>query len=101
MHSYNHWRLKMALSAPGIGSNLDVNGIVSQLMAIESRPLQALDQKEAAFQAQLSAFGTLKGALSSFQTAIADLNDPNRFQAYRASIGDASIATETRFVKRC
>jgi flagellar hook-associated protein 2 len=83
----------MALSAPGIGSNLDVNGIVSQLMALEARPLQALDQKEATFQAQLSAFGTLKGALSSFQTAVAGLNDASRFQAYKATIGDSSIAT--------
>jgi len=53
----------MALSSPGIGSNLDVNGIVSQLMAIERRPLSLLDRKEASFQAQISAFGSLKGAL--------------------------------------
>jgi len=28
----------MALSSPGIGSGLDVNGLVSQLMALEQRP---------------------------------------------------------------
>ncbi|MDH5551856.1 MAG: hypothetical protein OEX82_00840, partial [Nitrosomonas sp.] len=46
------------LSSPGIGSGLDVNGIVSQLMAIESQPLTALATKEAKQQAQLSAFGS-------------------------------------------
>ena len=60
----------MAISSPGIGSNLDVNGIVTQLMALERRPLQQLDKKEAGFQAQLSAFGTLKSSLTSFQTAV-------------------------------
>ena len=29
----------MAISAAGVGSNLDVDGIVSQLMAVEKQPL--------------------------------------------------------------
>ncbi len=82
----------MALSSPGIGSNLDVNSIVSQLMALERRPLQALDRKEASFQAQLSAFGTLKGALSAFQGAMQSLNDVDKFQAHKATIADTGIA---------
>lgn len=85
----------MAISAPGIGSNLDVNGIVSQLMTLERRPLAALDRKEATFQAQLSAFGTLKSALAAFQSALAGLNDGNRFQAYKATIADGAVATVT------
>ncbi len=83
----------MAISSPGIGSNLDVNSIVSQLMALEQRPLQALNRKEASFQAQLSAFGTLKGALSTFQTSLQGLNDLTRFQAFRATSGDTGVAT--------
>jgi flagellar hook-associated protein 2 len=83
----------MAISSPGIGSNLDVNSIVSQLMTLESRPLQALDSKEASFQAQLSAFGTLKGGLTSFQSAVQGLNDVNRFQSYKAAIGNSGVAT--------
>ena len=85
----------MAISSPGIGSNLDVNNIVSQLMALERRPLQALDRKEATFQAQLSAFGTLRSALAAFQEALAGLNDGSRFQAYKATIGDGAVATVT------
>jgi len=83
----------MAISSPGIGSNLDVNSIVSQLMALERRPLSSLDSKEARFQAQLSAFGTLKGAVSSFQTAVRELNNTDRFQAYKASIANTAVAT--------
>jgi flagellar hook-associated protein 2 len=82
-----------AISSPGIGSNLDVNSIVSQLMAVERQPLRALDTKEASFQAQLSAFGTMKGALTNFQTALKSLNDVGRFQSFKASIGDSAVAT--------
>ena len=81
----------MALSSPGIGSNLDVNSIVSQLMALERRPLAALDRKEAGFQAQLTAYGTLKGALSSFQAAVKALAVPARFTASKASVADTTV----------
>lgn len=81
----------MALSSPGIGSNLDVNSIISQLMALERRPLAALDKKEAGFQAQLTAYGSLKGALSSFQSAVKALAVPARFTASKASVADATV----------
>ncbi len=34
------------LQSPGIGSGLDINSIVSQLMAVEQRPLLQMNQKE-------------------------------------------------------
>ncbi|WP_096663653.1 flagellar filament capping protein FliD [Polaromonas sp. AET17H-212] len=83
----------MAISSPGIGSNLDVNSIVSQLMAIERQPLTALARKEASFQAKLSGFGTLKGALSQFQTAVRSLSDISKFQGMRVTPADTAIAT--------
>ncbi len=83
----------MGISAPGMGSNLDVNAIVSQLMALERRPLALLDQREAGYQAKLSAYGVLKGALSSFQTAMEGLADAGKFQATTATVEDTSILT--------
>lgn len=85
----------MGITAPGVGSNLDVNGIVSQLMAVERQPLALLDRRESDYKAKLSAYGTLKGALSAFQTAMQGLADPAKFQAVKASAGDASILTAT------
>ncbi len=85
----------MALSSPGLGSGLDVNGLVSQLMVVERRPLAALDTKEAKYQAQITAYGSLKGALSSFQSAVAALSSPEKFSAVNASIADATIGTAT------
>jgi flagellar hook-associated protein 2 len=81
------------LASPGLGSGLDVNNIVGQLMEIERRPLSILDGKEARHQAQLSAFGSLKGALSSFQTNISALSDPANFTAVTANFSDDTVAT--------
>ncbi|MDE2389231.1 MAG: flagellar filament capping protein FliD [Betaproteobacteria bacterium] len=81
------------LSSPGIGSGLDVNGIVSQLMKVESQPLTDLDAKEAKQQTRLTAFGTLKGALSSFQGSLTALSDPAKFNAMAASLTDTSLAS--------
>lgn len=83
----------MAISSPGIGSNLDVNGIVSQLMQIEQRPLTLLNTKEANFQAKLTAYGTVKGALSSFQNAVRGLSDVSKFTALKSSSSDSTIAS--------
>ncbi|MBL8406305.1 MAG: flagellar hook-associated protein, partial [Candidatus Accumulibacter sp.] len=63
----------MAVSSPGLGSNLDVNSIVSQLMAVEKRPLTVLAQKQAGFQAKISALGSLQGTISAMQTAAGNL----------------------------
>ena len=83
----------MAISAPGIGSNLDVNSIVSQLINIERQPITALDQREAGIQAKITAFGSIRGALSSFQNAARGLSDAGRFLAFKATTGDSTVAT--------
>ena len=80
------------LSTPGIGSGLDVNGIVSQLMSVERGPLIALNAKEARQQTQLTAFGTLKGALSAFQNSLSALSSLNNFNTNTAKLVDSSLA---------
>lgn len=80
------------LSSPGIGSGLDINGIVSQIMSLERRPLASLDNKEAKQQTQLTAFGSLKGALSSFQNSLTALSSPAKFTAITANFADTTLA---------
>ena len=60
----------MAISAGGMLSGLDVDGLVTSLMSIERQPLQNLQAKQTSFNAKVSAFGTLKSAVSTFQTAV-------------------------------
>ncbi len=81
------------LSAPGLGSGLDIQGIISQLMAVERQPLNQLESRKAEFQAQLSAYGQLKSAVSSFQSALADLDTVSDFKLYSATSGDETLFT--------
>ncbi len=83
----------MTISSPGIGSNLDVNGIVSQLIAVDSRPLTTLARQEASFQSKLSAIGSVAGSLSTFQNALHGLSDITKFQGVRVTAADATIAS--------
>lgn len=81
------------ISSPGVGSGLDVNSIVQQLMAIERQPLNRLNADRQGLEAKLSAFGRLKGALSTFQGALSDLKTVNAFSVYKAVSGDEKAFT--------
>jgi flagellar hook-associated protein 2 len=82
-----------SITSAGIGSGLDVSGLVTQLVDLERRPLVILDKKEAAFQAKLSAYGSVKGALSAFQTAVRGLRDVSKFQVLTATPADTTVLT--------
>jgi flagellar hook-associated protein 2 len=84
-----------SITSPGIGSGLDVNGIISKLMAVEQQPLTKLDTKEASYQAKLSAMGTLKGAFSAVQTAAQALTSTSLFGAKSATSSDTSVLTSS------
>ncbi len=84
----------MPISAAGIGSGLDINGLVSQLVAAEAEPVNArLNAKEIDLGSELSAYGTLKSALSAFQTSVTKLDNETSFQVFTASSSDEDVFT--------
>jgi len=83
------------ISAPGIGSGLDVGAIVDQLMAIERRPLNQLEADKQDLQTRLSTLGQLKSSLSTFQSALADLKTLDAFEVYKAESSDETAFTVT------
>jgi flagellar hook-associated protein 2 len=81
------------LSSPGLGSGLDVNSIVSQLMTVEQQPLVQLNKKEAKYQTQLTDIGAIKGALSALQTAAQAIGTSTKFSPTKASVGNPGLFT--------
>jgi flagellar hook-associated protein 2 len=79
------------ITAPGVGSGLDVNSIVNQLMALERRPLEALQRRQDQYEAQLSAYGQLKSALSSFQDTMDGLASTEVFKVFSASTSNEDV----------
>ncbi len=74
----------------GVFSGLDTDSLVKQLMAIERQPIAALTTKKSSYQAKISTYGTIKSALSSVRTALANL-DSAKILNMSASSSDTSI----------
>lgn len=86
----------MATSASSIsgGSTLDVRSLAEQLVAAERQPLDAqIKRATAGVTTTLSALGTLKGALSTFQVAVDNLSLLADFQARTARSSDEAFFT--------
>jgi len=86
----------MATSASSIsgGSTLDVRSLAEQLVAAERQPLDAqIKRATAGVTTTLSALGTLKSALSTFQVAVDKLSLLADFQARTARSSDEAFFT--------
>ena len=83
------------ITATGLGSGLDVESIVTQLMEIEREPLNVISRQKDLINAQISAYGQLKSTMSSFQSAMNELADRNKFNKFIPSSSDEDVATAT------
>lgn len=81
-----------SITAAGAGSGLDIEGLVTQLVAAERAPVEnRLNLDEFRIQSKLSGYGTLKGALSEFQSTVSSLQNLSAFQARSATSSDTSL----------
>lgn len=83
------------ISSLGVGANLDLNGLLDKLAASESAPLVALQKQQTSYTAKLSAYGTLRNALSNFQAAASKLADATLFQGVKVASSAADVLSAT------
>lgn len=82
------------ITSLGVGSGLDLTGLLDQLQAAERGKLAPITLQKKQQQAKISAFGQLQTSLNSFQDAVAKINDPKLYQSLSANVrGDAIKAT--------
>ncbi|APU30958.1 hypothetical protein UYA_15000 [Ectopseudomonas alcaliphila JAB1] len=80
----------------GIGSGINIESIVKATVAAERAPKDAqLNRIGGKAEAQITALGTLRNALSEFQTTLKGLNDPALYNARTASSSDSARFTAT------
>src|SRR5690606_11010323 len=78
------------------GSGMDIDAMVGALVAAEKAPKEAqLNRLETATTTKISALGTLRTALSSFQSALKDLNDIKLFENRSAKSSNTDLLTAT------
>ena len=78
------------------GSVINVASLVSQLVAASEAPQQSLISNQTQqVTSQISALAQLKGALSTFQSALSTLGTPSAFQLETASSSAPTVFTAT------
>ena len=80
----------MAISSVGIGSGLDVKSIISQLVALEQKPLAQLQVKASSISAQLSSYGQLKSQMANLQDMAGKLASASNWNAMTVSSSNSA-----------
>lgn len=84
------------ISSAGIGSGLNVNDLVNQLVTAERKPTDdRLNALESTTKAQITAFGALKSALSGLQDALNKLNGNGALPGRKTTVQDGAGFTAT------
>ena len=84
------------ITAAGVGSGLDIESLVTQLVAAERSPVEnRILRQDAQITAELSAFGTFKNALAAFQSSLADLNVLDNFGRRVGVSSDSDVIAAT------
>lgn len=79
-----------SISSAGLGSGLDVNAIVTQLMALESRPLDILKEQAKDLDSQVSTFGKLQSYFSVLRDKSNALTSTSLWNGTTATSADAT-----------
>lgn len=83
----------MGLTVGGLGSGLDTEGMITKLMAIEAAPLTQLQSKQVKASAKISAWGTVKSAVATFQTATQAMQSATAFNSLKGTSSDETVAS--------
>ena len=82
------------LSSPGLGSGLDINSLVTQLVTAEKAAPQAqITRSQTSTVTTISALGQLKGALSTFNAALDSLKTIDAFTGRTSTADDPTLFT--------
>ncbi|SDK93214.1 flagellar hook-associated protein 2 [Modicisalibacter muralis] len=84
-----------SISSLGIGSGLDLNGLLDQLETAERKQLIPIVSQQKSYEAKISAFGKLESALDAFKEAAAKLASVDGFQAVSSTVSGESFTVSS------
>jgi flagellar hook-associated protein 2 len=84
------------ITSTGIGSGLDISGIVSSLTtAFGAAQTTQLTNQQNSLDGQVSAYGSFTSALDALQLSLGALETPSTLAGFDANVADKSIASAT------
>lgn len=81
----------MALSAAGIGSGLDVESMISQLVTLQKQPLKQLQTTASSIDSKISTVGSLKSLMATLQDSASKLSKPSAWQLTTAASSSTAV----------
>lgn len=85
----------MAISSVGIGSGLDVESIVTQMIALEKQPIKTLEAKAEVIQSKISTYGQIKSLTDDLNAAVRDLTLDRTWNTVKISSSNSSAVSAT------
>ena len=84
------------ISSPGVGTNgLDVKSIISQLVALEKKPLDNLKLQAATVTTKISAYGQIKSMVSALADATGKLTSVTGWNGVSTTSSDSKYVSAT------
>lgn len=83
------------ITSLGLGSGLDVESIITKLVALDQQPITNINTKTTGLKTQLSTYGQIQSALSTLRDSAAKLTKPDTWAATKTTVSDATAITAT------
>jgi len=83
----------VGISSAGIGSGLDIEGIIGSLMAAERIPLTKVSQERTAINTKISIYGIIKNSFADLKAAADKLSSLNNLNPLKATSSDDKIVS--------
>lgn len=82
----------MAISSTGVGSGLQVDSIISQLTAVERRPIAKLQTQASSIQTKISSYGKIRSLVNELNSAARTLTLDRSWNATKISSSTSNVA---------
>ena len=83
------------ISSPGIGSGMDIAGIVNKLSDLERQPLAYLKKQVGTLESRLSVYGQVKSQMASLQDAAAKLSRNDAWSQFKVTSSNSAAVSAT------
>jgi len=77
----------------GVGSGLDLNGLLDKIGAAERAPLSAIRSRQSSYNARISSYGAVRSMLDALKTAAGKLADPVFMNGMKSSSSAQDVLT--------
>lgn len=81
------------ISSLGLGSGLDVETIISKLVAVEQQPVNDINKRTDGLKTRLSTYGQIQSTLSALRDAANKLTNPDTWAGTKATSSDATAVS--------